>query len=608
MQTSRRDAAMETKDRPLVPPATPLKEASKKSRGYSNCGSWANLQNVLLRGLRRPAVVAIRGPHGTFKTTIAFNFLYEGLENNKVRIIKKGREVEEDGKVESVLWIRFHERNSFTPSQEAPRLRIAAARTKGRFTEFRPDRRDTAKLSERVWLFAKDEKTEDNALKPRLIEIAFKSGALLPEEFIDIVRQVFLDHAGKDWPGIGRVVMGDVGMIGVAYPFLRKSSTAGDLFLPAFVHVMRNKRVDLVITGTTGLLKESDEAVNRACELADSVLHCELCDVFGDRHVIVTGDGLPSKKEGSKQKSSALARQGEFIPAVVSPKDNGKFEVDLKLLRGLVGFDIGPIHRPGLSLELFTEGALQKQYNDEIEELMRSVFSVPKQRPLGGNTNVSVVRFSSDRSDAVHDSLGVLKGSPIDRTVLCTVDEFHGSETEGKSGLIEIDDFIQDQIKKHGAYLVPTPPKKVHGLPYYTNVLLLAYRKEILKLEKQPKTWKEWADQARAAAAEDAGNRSYKTAFDFDLEARETLTCATIDAVVSGYRQTGPSSEGPLKDHLAALAENIPIRGVGWKRAENWHCKRGAAVKYMLTDGLTALRQADPRGFVRAELRLQGLT
>ena len=34
----------------------------------------------------------------------------------------------------------------------------------------------------------------------------------------------------------------------------------------------------------------------------------------------------------------------------------------------------------------------------------------------------------------------------------------------------------------------------------------------------------------------------------------------------------------------------IPIRGVGWKRAENWHCKRGAAVKYMLTDGLTALR------------------
>jgi len=24
----------------LFPPATPLKEASKKSRGYSNCGSW----------------------------------------------------------------------------------------------------------------------------------------------------------------------------------------------------------------------------------------------------------------------------------------------------------------------------------------------------------------------------------------------------------------------------------------------------------------------------------------------------------------------------------------------------------------------------------------
>jgi hypothetical protein len=38
----------------LFPPATPLKEASKKSRGYSNCGSWASVPSqAIADGLRQ---------------------------------------------------------------------------------------------------------------------------------------------------------------------------------------------------------------------------------------------------------------------------------------------------------------------------------------------------------------------------------------------------------------------------------------------------------------------------------------------------------------------------------------------------------------------------
>ena len=89
-----------------------------------------------------------------------------------------------------------------------------------------------------------------------------------------------------------RVVLDDVSRIGISYPFLRNSKTAGDLFLPSFVHLMRNYGVDLVIIGTSSELKESDDVISRACGLADTVVSCRNCDIFGDRFVIVSGEGM----------------------------------------------------------------------------------------------------------------------------------------------------------------------------------------------------------------------------------------------------------------------------------------------------------------------------
>ena len=82
--------------------------------------------------------------------------------------------------------------------------------------------------------------SKGNSLHPDLIEVAFKGGSLLPEEFLDIVRSIFREQrivGGKD---IRRVVLDDISLIGVSYPLLRESKTAGELFLPSFVHIIRN--------------------------------------------------------------------------------------------------------------------------------------------------------------------------------------------------------------------------------------------------------------------------------------------------------------------------------------------------------------------------------
>jgi hypothetical protein len=81
---------------------------------------------------------------------------------------------------------------------------------------------------------------------------------------VKVIRSIFIEDSE-----IKREAFYD---IGVSYPFLQSSKTAGDLFITAFAHMMRNYKVDTVIGGTTGEYEEADKIVDKACLLADSVL------------------------------------------------------------------------------------------------------------------------------------------------------------------------------------------------------------------------------------------------------------------------------------------------------------------------------------------------
>lgn len=467
-----------------------------------------NIRDILPQGLYRPAVVTIRGKSGTFKSSVAHNFLIRGLVPHA---IDEGRT---EGTRESALLLTLGEKTRFDGKHPDWLLDLSTTEP-GTWTEQRQSYIHDGKLRRRVW---KHDKT-----RALLIEIAFKQGALLPEEFIEYIRDAFLiPKRSADEPEIGRVVLDDVSMIGTSYPLLRHSQTAGDLCLSTFVHLMRTKRVNLVMVGSPGNFVEADEMVNRACTLSDTVLSCDFCDIFGQRRVLVTGEGLMS---GRTSDGSGHASEGAVVPGVivVEPGSNetpAHFHVDREIMKGLVGYEKGNIHRPGVVLHVFSEGDILASYNREIETMIDRACAAPSsdfgsgigQVQRADTRTVTVQPYGSEHSEAIHDSLTILGKKPVDKTVLVAVDEFVGAEsaddddkaaaTEGSShgkgkrdkGSIK-DSFAPIQFNPE-EYFVHNALTRLR--PYYANVLVLAYNTSLLPdWQKDP----QWSDILRMVKA-----------------------------------------------------------------------------------------------------------
>jgi KaiC/GvpD/RAD55 family RecA-like ATPase len=486
------------------------------------------------QNLTQGSIITIKGPRSTYKTNIAHNFLLDGLKYQ-----------------ENVLLIAFKERSSVTLNQEG-NVEWMREAGMGYFT-----------LTEQKYYSLEDPKRIYKVYKQKestsyLIELALKSGALLPEELLEFVRDILREKFG-DKP-ITRVVLDDVALIGSSYPYLRRSKTSGELFLAAFVHVMKNYNVNLIITGTTGQMKEADEMVDRACELSDSVLACDFCDVFGDRYVTVTGDGMHSMYSG--------LGEHDFVPAVIRLKkdsDRPVFEVDTELLQGLVGFGTPHIYRPGLRLYTFKEGMLLYDYNRELQAMLSSSLGIswrenyesvsstekPGASPIPQaafqNQDISVVSFDSTMSSALHDSLDIIENRPIDSTVIYTIDEFwlcpdidvnnkeDTKEIENKRQKIsdsfhDISD-ISGKLDCHGDFTNFT--KNIQQIvPYYGNVMLIAYRKKEYSeyFEKELITWN---DLANNFLEEWHKNNDEKiiVPYHIDSSASETAACLMLDAL-----------------------------------------------------------------------------
>ena len=241
-----------------------------------------------------PQIISIYGETGIYKSDLAINSILHGIID----------------KNESGLIIRMGDRPVFPFNGVRLNTQILTRlRNKFDITATNKDSTDACKLfnidlyedddlnklprsehkySASGWYFRSDK------TGPKLIEIAFKSGALLPEEFIEEVCSIIKQFH------VRRVVFTDVKSLGVSYPFLVKSRTSGNIFLPAFVHLMRNYRVHVVMSCTQSNLTISNQESNKASVLSDAVISCSLQNINNIREVSLTGEGLITNNKQAK--------------------------------------------------------------------------------------------------------------------------------------------------------------------------------------------------------------------------------------------------------------------------------------------------------------------
>jgi KaiC/GvpD/RAD55 family RecA-like ATPase len=231
--------------------------------------------HFMKRRMNIPQIITITGSSGIYKSDIAFNALLYGM-------LKENPSESENG-----LIIRMNDRSLFStngmrlsvqtlekmmklnrdPISKEPKL-IKPIEIKGsEITLYESNISDKIshsehKYSSKGWSLKKDG-------QPQLIEVAFKSGALLPEEFIEEVCRIIKKFKIK------RVAFTDIKAIGVSYPFLINSKTSGSIFLSAFIHIMRNYGVHVIMSCSSSGYDQSDNELHKACILSDAVISME---------------------------------------------------------------------------------------------------------------------------------------------------------------------------------------------------------------------------------------------------------------------------------------------------------------------------------------------
>lgn len=463
-----------------------------------------NFNKLLQKELPDNPILTLEGPRGTFKSTLALNILIDGLLQG-----------------ETVILIRLRDRPFLQTASKFPLDRSL-------FDLFK----ETIKLKtpEDLWQIFNEKDVKKTDLKKYninhwtnplnnsadFIELDFKSGNLFPEEFIEILRRIYFllkKASGKEDSFKCRIVLDDVGLIGVSYPFLQRSHTASDLFLTAFVHLMRNYNINLTLVGTTGQYPESDHIVQKAKILANAVLTLSYCDVFGDRYVTIMGEG---QRVGMREKTGV--DYSESVPAIIEPGEK-LFSINTERLEGLVGFDRGHIHRPGLSLQLFEGGDIQAEYNKEVLKLVRCAFGLSEDKSEKytiqaeyGDPSVNLVSFDAKDADAVYRSPDILHDRPIANTVIRTVDEF----LEEDKSLLQ----LKDNTRR--------------SKPYYKNVLFIAYDKSLFSGENNRKllaldNGMFWEQLKNIIDYENKSRDKRKLYLGYDWYTSETLNCSLLD-------------------------------------------------------------------------------
>jgi hypothetical protein len=283
-----------------------------------------------------------------------------------------------------------------------------------------------------------------------------------------------------------------------------------------------------------------------------------------------------------KSKPAAGGQSSEPVPNVIRlHQESDIFHLDQQYLSGLVGFDSGRIHRPGLLLHLFEDTKLlHGRYNQEIASMLKAGLAFGASPDMASQppdaTRVEVLPFGASQSEAMHAAITSFhdQEKPLDRTVLFTIDEF-SAPLDPESPDFESarrqwepvppgEGLVWDQFLLSG-----TSPEflnhnnnTAHFWPYYSNLLLLAYRKDGLDTPEDPvrnkrperTSWEEVEDLADGILLKGKTQHAdshyqkdknslppIKRAFWFDLSAAETLACLILDALCAANGRRGLS-------------------------------------------------------------------
>jgi len=444
----------------------------------------------------------------------------------------------------------------------------------------------------------------DEDLFGRLCVMNFVPGMLLPEEFVaELLHEINRPGATPADKPVTRVVIDDVASIGVSYPLLQESPTSGTLFLTAVVDSLKSRGIDVMLIAGASEEPKCKLIADGVMALADSIIRCDFYDVFGQRYVGVKGES-PGRSAGPMELN---------VPGVIEQVRQGEhiYRVNEDLLQGLVGFEAGRIERPGASLYVFQEESVAHlRYTANLRVLLQHAFAQPPEGNIR-EPRVSVQTFGSPESGAVHDSLDVLGDKPIDRTLVVTVDEFW-TERRRFPSLEDLTNFARDQryvtptteqasqpspgqMGKDGrgnASLIPLPEERIEGIPYYDNVLLLAYRRDGLKHVGE-RRWNSWSHVlANAKAIMDSGSAAppIERLFEFDSSAEETFSCAFLDLLLDAYEGNLPRKlklplAKPLRETRRASSAKAGDSDV-WREIDR---QRGQLVRKVLRKGSFAV-------------------
>jgi KaiC/GvpD/RAD55 family RecA-like ATPase len=509
------------------------------------CFGEVPLNSLLPPNYHRDWVILIEGQRHCFKTALAVNYLMRGVFTD-------------NGKPETVLFIRLHDRAMFPANESfygqtrlwhtfAKRWEHQRQSATGTVSEspatirtfWRGYRRGEQIGMQSVAGLPDFKLGESNA--GGLIELVLKTGAVAAEKALVNIWDL-IHAAERCGVPIRRVAFDDVSRIAVSYPAIFNGEISQKLFITGLAHMLRERRIGLVMVGTMGESEDGDELIARIKSVANSCITAKFVDVYGERHVAVTGEGLAGGV------GELADDHMERIPLTLRrpegwTRDEVAFTADPHQLDGLTGFSRrdAKIERPGTTIYMYEEGIIHANYLNKLEFQLSTMHGRPPHHGTIGNKkskhmvhrgqgHLDIIRFDIEHAAAMFDAVDMQpeKGVPQDRTVIYTLDEFAVDYL--KSRFVQV---FEAENQKHAASRV-----------YLKNFLLQA-RPDTKDVKI---TWEELAEIASDVAVDQLAN--------------ETYSCCLLDAIFSGMEPYFPFVQCcDFIDYLEQAAENSQVLG-----------------------------------------------
>jgi len=151
-----------------------------------------------------------------------------------------------------------------------------------------------------------------------LYELTFKSGALMPEEFFEVVYNVIRDYQ------IGRIAFLGLKLIGVSYPFLCDSETSGKLFLSALEQIARKHKIHLIVSAPDVDVEASKVEINKMIELSDTKIDLSLSMDKSEVYLTGGGNQIASEDASEKYIIKKIEEESQFV---IDNKDTPKLKL-----------------------------------------------------------------------------------------------------------------------------------------------------------------------------------------------------------------------------------------------------------------------------------------